>query len=91
MEQIRMLSVKTVAEILDCSPDTAKKRMKDMQDVIDVGTPKRSQLMVPKASLEDWIRNHRIATVRITVPEFKLSRDNRLARMDRRTGKLKAI
>jgi hypothetical protein len=89
MEQ--MLSAKTVAKIMECSMDTARKRMKEMRDVIDVGTPKRSLLMVPQTSLEDWFRNHRIATVRITVPEFKLSRDNRLARMDRRTGKLKAI
>ena len=92
------LRVADVAEILGCSKDTARARMKEMPDVINVGTKKRLQLMVPQHGLEDWLRNHRMdkrtehravpAVRRVKVPK---STSGRMARMDRRTGKLVAV
>lgn len=82
-------SVKKVAQLMDCSDDTARNRMKDMPGVINVGSAKRRQLMVPEYGLEDWLRNHRMTTVRIEVPQMKLRKDGKIARIDRRTGKLK--
>ena len=81
--------VRAVAELMDCSYDTARERMKQMAGVINVGSAKRQQLMVPEYGLEDWLRNHRITTVRVELPQMKLRKDGKLARMDRRTGKLK--
>lgn len=84
--------VSDVAEIMGCSNDTARARMKEMADVINVGTETRRQLMVPEYSLEDWMRNHRITItqIRIVVPEHTMSKDGKLARISRRTGKLEA-
>lgn len=84
-------NVKSVAELMDCSYDTARARMKHMAGVINVGSAKRQQLMVPEYGLEDWMRSHRIVTVRIEMPKMKLRKDGKIARMDRRTGKLKAV
>ena len=88
----RWYRVQDVAEVMGCSSDTARARMKEMHDVINVGSEKRQQLMVPESSVEDWLRNHRITTqVRIVVPEHRMNRSGKIARMDRRTGKLKAV
>lgn len=84
-------SVKKVSELMDCSPDTARARMKEMPGVINVGSAKRRQLMVPEYGLEDWLRNHRITTVRIEMPKMKLRKDGKIARIDRRTGRLQAV
>ena len=84
-------SVKKVSELMDCSADTARMRMKEMPGVINVGTAKRRQLMVPEYGLEDWLRNHRMTTVRIEVPQMKLRKDGKIARIDRRTGRLQAV
>jgi hypothetical protein len=84
-------SVKKVSELMDCSPDTARARMKEMPGVINVGSAKRRQLMVPEYGLEDWLRNHRIMTVRIEMPKMKLRKDGKIARIDRRTGRLQAV
>ena len=84
--------VQDVAEVMGCSSDTARARMKEMHDVINVGSEKRQQLMVPEASLEDWLRNHRVCTkVEIIMPRCRMSKSGKIARMDRRTGKLKAV
>lgn len=81
--------VSDVAEIMHCSSDTARARMKQMADVINVGSERRQQLMVPESSLEDWLRNHRIsARVEIVMPRYGIRNDGKLARMNRRTGKL---
>ena len=82
-------SVKRVSELMDCSYDTARARMKQMPGVINVGSATRRQLMVPEYGLEDWLRNHRVTTVRVEMPQMKLRKDGKIARMDRRTGKLK--
>ena len=86
--------VKDVAQIMGCSEDTARARMKEMNGVINVGSEKRRQLMVPETDLEDWFRNHRVITrVEIQIPKKVrlISKDGKMARMDRRTGKLKAV
>lgn len=86
------LNVKSVMTILNCCEDTARARMEEMRDVVNVGTQKRRQLMVSESALQDWLRNHRIsARVEIVVPKFGMNKDGKLARMDRRTGKLKAV
>lgn len=82
----RMLSVKAVARILDCSNDTARMRMKGMAGVINVGTERRQQLMVPESGMDDWMRNRRMQEARLTVTA---GADGKMARMDRRTGQLK--
>ena len=83
---------KEVAEILKCEVDTARARMKEMPGVINVGSEKRQQLMVPESSVEDWLRNHRITTrIEFVMPEYRMNRSGKIARMDRRTGKLKAV
>ena len=84
-------SVKKVSELMDCSPDTARARMKEMPGVINVGSEKRQQLMVPESDIENWLRNHRITTVRIEMPQMKLRKDGKIARIDRRTGRLQAV
>ena len=84
--------VQDVAEVMGCSSDTARSRMKEMRDVINVGSEKRQQLMVPESSVEAWLRNHRICTkVEIFMPKCRISKSGKIARMDRRTGKLKAV
>ena len=85
------MKVSDVAEVMGCSYDTARARMERMKDAVNVGSQKRRQLMVPEYAVEDWLRNHRIATVRIVVPEHRIRKDGKIARMDRRTGKLKAV
>lgn len=88
----RWYRVQDVAEVMGCSSDTARARMKEMHDVINVGSEKRQQLMVPESSVEDWLRNHRICTkVEIFMPKCRMSKSGKIARMDRRTGKLKAV
>ena len=84
--------VPDVAELMGCSNDTARARMEEMRDVINVGSEKRRQLMVPESSVEDWLRNHRICTkVEIIMPKCRMNKSGKIARMDRRTGKLKAV
>ena len=84
--------VKEVAEVMGCSEDTARSRMKEMPGVINVGSEKRQQLMVPESGMEDWLRNHRISTrMEIVMPKYGMDRNGKIARMDRRTGKLKAV
>lgn len=88
----RWYRVSDVAGIMGCGVDTARARMEEMRDVVNVGTQKRRQLMVSESALQDWLRNHRIsARVEIVVPKFGMNKDGKLARMDRRTGKLKAV
>lgn len=94
----RWYRVPDVAELMGCSYDTARERMAEMPGVINVGSKKRRQLMVPQYGLEDWLRNHRMdnrterrtepAVRRVKVPK---STSGRMARMDRRTGKLVAV
>ena len=85
MEQ--MYTVSRIAGLLGCSTDTARARMKEMPGVMNVGSAKRRQLMVPESGLQDWLRNHRMAEaerpLRVTI-----SADGKMARIDRRTGKL---
>ena len=87
----RWFKVADVAETMGCSYDTARARMKEMPGVINVGSAKRQQLMVPEYGLEDWLMNHRMATVTIRLPEMRLRRDGKIARINRRTGKLEAV
>ena len=91
MEQ--MYTVKAVAELMGCSNDTARMRMKQMPGVMNVGTAQRQQLMVPESGIEDWIRNHRMEPARPVrkrpVMRVTISADGKMARIDRRTGKLK--
>ena len=87
-------SVPKVAEVMGCCYDTARERMKEMADVVNVGSQKRQQLMVPESSVMDWLRNHRMnrtARVEVVVPKHRPGPDGKLARMDRRTGKLKVV
>jgi hypothetical protein len=86
-------TVPDVARIMGCSYDTARSRMQEMTDVINVGSAKRRQLMVPENSLQDWFRNHRIAEERPAERNIKIPRSStgKIARIDRRTGKLKAV
>lgn len=94
----RWYRVPDVAELMGCSYDTARMRMSGMPGVINVGSKKRRQLMVPADGLEDWLRNHRMdkrtehrtvqAVRQVRVPK---GRNGRMARMDRRTGKLVAV
>lgn len=89
----RWYSVPKVSEIMGCSYDTARMRMREMANVVNVGTQKRQQLMVPESSLMDWLRKHRM----FSRAEMRLSRENlvdkngKVTRIDRRTGKLKAV
>ena len=67
--------VQDVAEIMCCGSDTARARMKEMPDVINAGSEKRQQLMVPESNIEDWFRNHRVSTrVKIVMPDFRMNR-----------------
>ena len=86
----RWYKVSDVSGLMGCSYDTARARMKEMPGVINVGTQKRQQLMVPEFGLEDWLRNHRVTRVTIELPPMRLRADGKLARMNRRTGKLEA-
>lgn len=83
-------TVRDVSIIMRCSYDTARGRMEEMPDCINVGSQKRRQLMVPKQNLEDWMRNHRIEPERPAM-EIPKGRGGKIARMDRRTGKLIAV
>lgn len=83
--------VKDVSGILGCNKDTARARMQEMEGVINVGSQKRRQLMVPEYGLEDWLRNHRISG-RGPAPVIGkplLNSDGTLVKRDRRTGKLR--
>lgn len=84
-------NVPKVAEVMGCSYDTARARMKEMAEVVNVGSQKRQQLMVPESSVKDWLRNHRVVKMEVVSPKHRARPDGKLARMDRRTGKLKAI
>lgn len=83
-------SVKDVAGIMRCSTDTARRRMEQMPDATNVGTPGRRQLLVPERNVEDWLRNRQVRNVPeiVRIPK---SRNGKLARMNRRTGKLEAV
>lgn len=81
-----LLRVKDISMMMGCSYDTARARMKEMPGVMNVGTEKRRQLMVPLAGLRDWMANHRMEVKQL--PAFIPGPDGRMARMDRRTGKL---
>lgn len=81
-----LLRVKDISVLMGCSYDTARARMKDMPGVVNVGTEKRQQLMVPLAGLKDWLANHRMEARQL--PVFIPGPDGRMARIDRRTGKL---
>ena len=84
-------TVPDVAGIMGCSYDTARSRMEEMENVINVGSQKRRQLMVPESSLEDWFRSHRIRREQPVVRKIPRSSTGRMARIDRRTGKLVAV
>lgn len=90
-------SVKDVAGIMRCSKDTARRRMESMPGVINAGTQGRRQLLVPERNVEDWLRNRQVhpwpeapeADARvIRIPR---SKSGRMARINRRTGKLEAV
>jgi len=93
-----LYSVKAVAEMMGCSNDTARQRMRQMTGVMNVGTERRHQLMVTEESLDTWLRNHRMTRPEaIIVPDpeprrmrVTISADGKMARIDRRTGKLTA-
>ena len=94
MEQ--MYSVQSVASIMDCEVDTARLRMKEMPNCVNVGTERRRILLVPESDIEDWFRNHRLTPAKQIQPKqkarttrIKPRADGKIARMDRRTGKLK--
>ena len=89
MEQ--MYSVQSVANILDCEVDTARMRMKEMPNCVNVGTERRRILLVPESDIENWLANHRITTTKPVMPKIRTRKDGKIARMDRRTGKLKAV
>ena len=87
--------VKDVAAAMGCSYDTARARMREMPGVMNVGTQRRRQRLVPDSGIMDWLKSHSMAIVqdnwlpvqanRRTV---KISLDGRMARRDRRTGEL---
>ena len=82
-----MLSVKTIALMMDCHPDTARERMQEMPGCVNVGSEKRRQLLVPLSGLREWLVNHRVTAM--TMPVHMGSQDGRMARKDRRTGEIK--
>ena len=86
MEQL--YSVPAVASMMGCSYDTARMRMKEMPGVINVGTARRQQLMVPESGIRDWLQNHRMPE-RVRPMTVTISADGKMARIDRRTGKLR--
>ena len=90
-----LYSVKAVAELLGCSNDTARARMRQMAGVMNVGTARRHQLMVTEEALDLWLNEHRMARPgAVSVPAERprtrvtISADGKMARIDRRTGKL---
>ena len=85
-----LLRVKDVADLMGCSYDTARTRMESMPGVMNVGSEKRRQLMVPAKSLEDWVCNHKIHAwpEPIVITGRRNSPGGRIARINRRTGKL---
>lgn len=94
----RWYNVKETAEVMRCGVDTARARMEQMPDVVNVGTTGRRILMVPESNLDDWFRNHRMTQVKAITPRartasrtVKVSSNGKLARIDRRTGKLAAV
>ena len=82
-----LYSVPAVAQLMGCSYDTARMRMQQMDGVMNVGSTKRRQLMVTEEALQNWLRNHMMpaAPRPLTVT---ISSDGKMARIDRRTGKL---
>lgn len=86
MEQL--YSVPAVAGMMGCSYDTARMRMKEMPGVMNVGTERRQQLMVPESGIRDWLQNHRMQE-RVRPMTVTISADGKMARIDRRTGKLR--
>ena len=94
----RWYNVKETAEVMRCGVDTARARMEQMPDVVNVGTSGRRILMVPESNVEDWFRNHRMTQVKAIAQKqramsrtVKVSSSGKLARIDRRTGKLAAV
>ena len=83
-----LLRVKDVAGLMGCSYDTARSRMKDMPGVMNVGSEKRRQLVVPERGMIDWMANHRMEVREL--PVYISGSGGRMARIDRRTGKLTA-
>lgn len=83
-----LYSVKAVSELMGCSYDTARMRMQEMAGVINVGSEKRRQLMVPEEGLRDWLHNHRMPE-RVRPMTVTISADGKMARIDRRSGKLR--
>lgn len=79
-----MLKVKDIALMMGCSYDTARQRMEEMPDCVNVGTEKRRQLLVPLSGLREWLSNHRVEA--ITMPVHLGCNDGKMARKDRRTG-----
>ena len=86
MEQL--YGVPAIAKLMGCSYDTARARMKEMPGVMNVGTARRQQLMVPESGIRDWLTNHRMPE-RPRPLTVTISADGKMARIDRRTGKLK--
>lgn len=83
-----LYSVKAVADLMGCSYDTARMRMQEMPGVMNVGSEKRRQLMVPEDGLRDWLHNHRMQTAPRPM-KVTISADGKMARIDRRSGKLR--
>lgn len=93
-----LYSVSAVAELMGCSNDTARQRMRQMAGVMNVGTARRHQLMVTEEALDEWLKDHRMMRAEsIVVPDpnprprpmrVTISADGKMARIDRRTGKL---
>ena len=86
MDSYNMLTVKTIALMMDCHPDTARERMQEMPGCVNVGSEKRRQLLVPLSGLREWLASHRVQA--ITMPVHLGSQDGRMARKDRRTGEI---
>lgn len=89
-----LYGVTAVAKLMGCSNDTARMRMQEMAGVMNVGSAKRRQLLVTEEALDDWLRAHRLQRAEtIVVPDPRpmrvtISADGKMARIDRRTGKL---
>ena len=86
MEQL--YSVPAVAKMMGCSNDTARMRMKEMPGVMNVGSVRRQQLMVPESGIRAWVANHRMPEP-VKPMTVTISADGKMARIDRRTGKLR--
>lgn len=84
MDNLNMLTVKTVSLMMGCCYDTARERMAEMPGCVNVGTERRRQLLVPLSGLREWLSNHRVEA--ITMPVHLGCNDGKMARKDRRTG-----